>query len=888
MRNDIVRLIEAENDITNAIVLTHNIDFVFIQSVVLPALSRCGHPSLTIFADAQCAAESYQYQHMVLDSLGTRFRVVPVAMNPGFRFHPKAVLLSGQQKGVLLVGSGNLTFGGWRENAETWCRFDSATDGTAPFSAFYEYLESVLRLTPLKDSLSAEVNECFDARLRPWAQDMDPPAGLLGRPSVKDCLVDQMKDVLQGKPVRSLKMHSAYFDDGGHALNRLATEFGANIHVAAQVRRSGLSIEASQALDESIRIQAVNFQHRAADDNVREAFIHTKWYAFEHPDSYTVFLGSANCSQAALTIPGQAGNAELMMYASLTKSEFEANFTDELEFLEVDPQLSSLEQRPDSDTEETPDSSLHIQAARLSDGCLQVAFACPANVSLQGLVIDGNPIDFVLTEPGVVVVNGVPADCRQVSLRGTAGSQVICSNLHWIDHEQSLSTTARSRSVIDAVRTKVQTQSWNIGAWADIGNIFLRNLQYMPQRMGERRVQGAAAARAENVQRHFTAEDVFSDSYGLPSPHSMSIPLPSGFDERVTSLRQLLMRWFGYRDEPDAEDFVGPGDGNGDGNDPADRPETPPRTARPPDTETRDVSESDRKRALKILGMVTDQMTSDTYLKDRPPETLSVDIQFASVLVRTGLNEGWINADEFFDSTHQIWVNLFFTSGPDPTRGWLELRYSNSDEPDDFVRRLVSPKLTAALAAWVFALPEEMSTPARRRFSLSTILSVARLPWLWHFEDGEEVVKELQGLLFSSAGTSNNLDWTGIEARWVKMMRTGHALRMLEYNLTDKTPGDLKGQISQSEVKRGDFLWQGAGGLCVATEDFVRADDKCNTTILYLQKSQSTGAVRTYFAIPVRALLSEGFLDLPDVPAQTLAKYFEDLSMGNYLNENEV
>src|SRR5262245_24422409 len=104
MRHDLLKIIASARDVTNAIVLTHNIDFVFQQSIVVPALRKCGHPTLTVFADAQCASDSFAHQNRLLSSLGQRYRVVSVTVEPGFRFHPKALLLSGSQKATLLVG----------------------------------------------------------------------------------------------------------------------------------------------------------------------------------------------------------------------------------------------------------------------------------------------------------------------------------------------------------------------------------------------------------------------------------------------------------------------------------------------------------------------------------------------------------------------------------------------------------------------------------------------------------------------------------------------------------------------------------------------------------------------------------------------------------------
>ena len=121
--------IVAEHDATTQmVILTHNIEFLFIESLLLTAARKGGNPSLTVFADAQCAAGSYVRERQQLTQLGRRYRVTPVQMQPGFRFHPKALFLSGPESATLIVGSGNLTFGGWQDNAEVWCQFRPTKD----------------------------------------------------------------------------------------------------------------------------------------------------------------------------------------------------------------------------------------------------------------------------------------------------------------------------------------------------------------------------------------------------------------------------------------------------------------------------------------------------------------------------------------------------------------------------------------------------------------------------------------------------------------------------------------------------------------------------------------------------------------------------------------
>ena len=179
MRDDLLTAIAGEKDVTNVIILTHNIDFIFLQAMVLSALRRCGNPSLTVFADSVCAAQSYAEQRPLLDGLGSRYRVVPVRMEPGFAFHPKAVLLSGPNRSVLYVGSGNLTFGGWRENAEVWSCYSGADDGLTVFQEFRAYLDRVLLRVPLPGAVEAELNDAFDTNTKTWLT-----TSVVGEPSL--------------------------------------------------------------------------------------------------------------------------------------------------------------------------------------------------------------------------------------------------------------------------------------------------------------------------------------------------------------------------------------------------------------------------------------------------------------------------------------------------------------------------------------------------------------------------------------------------------------------------------------------------------------------------------------------------------------------------------
>ena len=58
-----------------------------------------------LFLRMSLSAESYAKQFKVLDSIGIRYRVVPVLMEPGFRFHPKGCIPLWFWKGGIFIGT---------------------------------------------------------------------------------------------------------------------------------------------------------------------------------------------------------------------------------------------------------------------------------------------------------------------------------------------------------------------------------------------------------------------------------------------------------------------------------------------------------------------------------------------------------------------------------------------------------------------------------------------------------------------------------------------------------------------------------------------------------------------------------------------------------------
>jgi hypothetical protein len=124
---------------------TYALSLSFFEAVILDALVRGGGRQALILADVQGVRASLSEQGA--QRVGKDYGVEPVAVSSGV-FHPKISVLSGTDECHLLVGSGNLTFGGWGGNCEVLEHLhpDFAADAIADAADFFELMSVTQRV----------------------------------------------------------------------------------------------------------------------------------------------------------------------------------------------------------------------------------------------------------------------------------------------------------------------------------------------------------------------------------------------------------------------------------------------------------------------------------------------------------------------------------------------------------------------------------------------------------------------------------------------------------------------------------------------------------------------------------------------------------------------
>lgn len=842
-RNVIAWLSQQFTDATHAVMLTHNIDFLFVQSVVMPRLRWAGNPRVTIFADANCAARSYSDQHAVLDGLGTRYRVVPVDLGSMRRFHPKALLLSNRQRAICAVGSGNLTHGGMNANHEVWTF--GASDGQAAglLAGLLDYIRMLVGLLPLAEPLRDSIDSAFDEE-QAWVANLPPASGLATSPSDRP-IFDQITDFATGE-ILSISVLTPYFDPDGAALAEIRRRFGVPVTAWFQPGREGLSSVAAAALPSGIALQTIDCLEER-----RPSFIHAKVFAFHRPHDVVLAAGSANCSRAGLLAKGNWGNAEVMVVDTIALDAW-SEFFAEVVHSGAQPKLP--EHVPSNESElESP--RLRILAARHEGNRLDVAFRSAE--PLSDLAVE--------TEDGVWSATGfVATKClavfpmlrspRSIVLTGTtvAGARLTSAQA-WVDDEASLAAPASLRRIsqrLQEVETIGGDAAGEFRAVLELLRDYLRDPDASRRRMHR-------SGDSHGPPAPYDPAAVFSEKFGNAVGASRHEAESSHSRKGVLAIIEAL-----FAIDPGEIDHTPP-DPEANGDDPDPVSEEKKLISRQKVTPEAKVAEQLR-RALKNVEMA---LLEPTFVTSRRPRLLGADIALAAILLVKGLTDGHIDVESFRETTRSLWGELFFGAESNGI-GSINRRLQGleGDERTEFIADFASPKLSAALTIW-FLTEWRAGDPNGLSFWVSATQLHHRYPWLFGSAPPDVVARELQSQALSLLPPNEH---ASVVAAWVNLVRSGESLRMLSEALTLIPHLDLVRRVTAQCVSAGELLWQ-ANALAFPAQAY-RRESGVHAEVRLIGET-TVRKFRGDHLVPVRELLEKNVIELPTLASEQLQRF---------------
>jgi HKD family nuclease len=840
MRRNVLNWLTAEiPNARHAVILTHNIHFLFVQSVLTAKLRQAGNPRLTIFADAMCAGSAFAEQHALLDGLGVRYRVVPVDLGPGRRFHPKALLLVGPERAALAIGSGNLTHGGMAANHEAWTFAVSDGDGAALIGGFRSYMETLVQTLPLAEPLKDGLDAVFDPT-QSWVADLPPAAGLAGSPDDIP-LLDQLARSVTGD-VRAVSVLAPYYDPEGVALSTIANRFGVPVTCWMQPGRAGLSQIAAGQMPANVVLKSID-----CEESRRPSFIHAKVLAFHRDENVVLAVGSANCSQAALLAQRSWGNAELMAIDTISHGEAEAFFaslvrSDDAPDLPAEP--------PSDDWDEMVAPPLRILAARHESDRLDVAYRAAG--ALTDLIVEAEtgawPAVTVDSENGLASFS-LPQRLRTITLsaRDASGGRVASAEA-WVDDEASLSAPATLRRVLRRLQDGEGDDTNPAQAFRGVLDLFrdyLRDPEAARRRM-KRRDDAAQAPGA------YDPAAVFSEHFG-----STGIPISRGGvgTHTPTSVLSIIEALFAVsREVGGAAPRNDARDDDGEEPDPESIEAALIQKVRAaPD----DKAAAQLRRALVAVGQA---LCEPAFVETRSATLLGSDLALAAVLLVKGLADGLLDVASFRESTRALWGALFFGGKGAGGSGSLPSRIQNITDAGEryaFVAALATPRLASALVLW--SVTEWNAGDADAlwfRFSAARLQE--RCPWLFAAASPEVLTAELQVM---AGGLLPPNEQTAAMRTWTEVVRAGQALRTLNTALANRNHADLRTSVKALQIGRSDLVW--ANSRLGFPMGSFRREDGVKAQVQFLGEAIPARYYASHL-LPVLELVQADALDLPD------------------------
>lgn len=130
----------------SSVITTYNCYFPFYEEVVLRRMRASGCIHNILFVDADRCAEAYSKPETRPRRAGQDYVLIPVKV--GGAFHPKVILRVGKTKGLLHIGSHNMTYSGFGLNDEITNVFtynnDSDDTNCVSFASIYDYLSQFI------------------------------------------------------------------------------------------------------------------------------------------------------------------------------------------------------------------------------------------------------------------------------------------------------------------------------------------------------------------------------------------------------------------------------------------------------------------------------------------------------------------------------------------------------------------------------------------------------------------------------------------------------------------------------------------------------------------------------------------------------------------------
>ena len=331
-----MRTIRALEEIANtrgfdiALMTTFNLDVDFFERYIAGTLYGNDVKKIALFVDAKELNKAINATWKKSLLMGSRYSVNPVRIDGAF--HPKVILLLGQEKAKLFVGSANFTQSGYSTNNEIFNTFEVTEYNTEYLSIIKSAVSFFRKIYEMSYGLDEEIMRSIE-ELPILQLKSNDNSELYLLDNTERSILEQLKEMIQFAEVVDIAV--PFYDNDLNAVSGVAESLASScVNAYVQNRRSRFNIKRSSHIERLTVIPFDSFINPKSS-----SFYHGKVIRFVSQGDSWILYGSANCTGAALlSSTKEGGNVECCVLEKGTETEFDY-FYDNLVFEKPDADI---------------------------------------------------------------------------------------------------------------------------------------------------------------------------------------------------------------------------------------------------------------------------------------------------------------------------------------------------------------------------------------------------------------------------------------------------------------------------------------------------------------------------------------------------------------------
>lgn len=302
-----------------ALLTTFNFEISYFERTILSALYDKGIKNIELFVDADELEKAVS--ESIDNNLNKKYIANPIRINSAF--HPKIVLLLGEEKAKLIVASANIKTSGYTLNNEIYNVFEYSKDSQENLSLINDVISFFERLNGMSyyqdERIFNKINDLIYRHRRTDNNDIKLIQNL------DLSVIDQLKEIIKEKVV-SIDIAVPYYDNELLGYKSLSEAFDCkNINLYLQ---NGLSTFPVDYNKNNEIVESDNiYTYLKLKSNGKKNFYHGKVFRINTENKAYILYGSSNCTLSALSKTfHNGGNIECNILESGQKDEFDYFF----------------------------------------------------------------------------------------------------------------------------------------------------------------------------------------------------------------------------------------------------------------------------------------------------------------------------------------------------------------------------------------------------------------------------------------------------------------------------------------------------------------------------------------------------------------------------------